>query len=357
MKLISKNNKLKLALLLIIIPFTSGCAIQFQNSGGNSLGGIFKSTDAGDNWTTSNSIPTTSGTPQSIGRLDTKFLILDPSDSKALYFSSLENGMFYTYDSAKNWQFATGLGKTTVNALSVDPLSKCTMYVSSKNSIFKSTDCTRSWSQIYHDDNAETTISSILVNHYNSNIIYFGTSRGELVISDDAGASWRVLYRFNEKIYKIIASPFDSRAMLVSLGGRGAFRSSNGGEIWEDLSEQLKVLKTNYSIRDMLFSKSNEGMVLLATDYGLLKSYDNGTTWGVLNLITPKKGATINSIGLGTKNPELIYYTTHTTFYRSTDGGEKWVTKQLPTSRAGWRLIINPKDDNIIYLGVRELEN
>ncbi len=335
----------------------SGCSIRFQDSGAKSLGGIFKSLDSGNNWNPSNLIPTTSGSPQSIGRLDTNFLILDPSDNNALYLGSTQNGLFFTYNAASSWQPAIGIGNITPTTLAINPQEKCTIYASSSNSLYKSTDCTRTWVQIYHDDSPQIKISSILINHYSPNIIHIGTSRGELILSDDSGASWRVIKRFQNNIKKLLASPFDSRILIASVANKGLFKSENGGKNWVSLENALKIIKSKYNIRDIVFSVSNKGMIVVATDYGILKSYDNGETWGNVNLIAPKKGATtINSIALGNLNPELIYYTTNTTFYRSIDGGEKWVTKKLPTSRAGWQLILNPKDDNIIYLGVRAVK-
>jgi hypothetical protein len=56
------------------------------------------------------------------------------------------------------------------------------------------------------------------------------------------------------------------------------------------------------------------------------------------------------------KNVEEIYYATNTTFYRTSDGGKNWTTRKLPTSRAGWRLIVDPEDTNVIYMGVREIK-
>ncbi|GAF89261.1 unnamed protein product, partial [marine sediment metagenome] len=46
----------------------------------------------------------------------------------------------------------------------------------------------------------------------------------------------------------------------------------------------------------------------------------------------------------------------NTTFYRSLDSGENWTTKKLPTTRAGWKLLIDPDNPDIIYMGVRSIK-
>jgi len=53
------------------------------------------------------------------------------------------------------------------------------------------------------------------------------------------------------------------------------------------------------------------------------------------------------------QNTQEIYYVTNTTFYRSLDGGENWKTIKMPTSAIGWKLLIDPKEPNIIYLGIK----
>ena len=101
--------------------------------------------------------------------------------------------------------------------------------------------------------------------------------------------------------------------------------------------------------------KSETDTIFLATAYGLLKSGDKGVTWEQIQVIPPEKKATINALAVNPENSQEIYYVTNTTFYRSVDGGENWSSRKLPTSRAGWKLLIDPKNPSIIYMGVRKL--
>ncbi|MBL7058680.1 hypothetical protein ISS03_05085 [Patescibacteria group bacterium] len=345
---------LKIVLISSLL-FTSGCSISLQDSGSNSLGGIFKSVNQGNEWAQANFVPTVSGQPQSLGRLDANFLIEDPSDINTLYYGSVGNGLFYTYDAANTWRITTSFGNKVPDSLAVDPELKCTLYASVANSLYKSIDCTRTWDPIYNADVLTAKINSIIVNHYNNNIIYAGTTLGEIITSDDKGKSWRVLQEFKESVKMITQSPFDSRVLIAIIGDGKLLKSTDGGEKWKELNNGLKVIVSNFRARDVVFSRSKAGQIIAASDNSLLTSFDYGDTWGKIELVSPESGTTINSVALGSLNEKLIYYTTNTTFYRSIDGGEKWVTKKLPTQRAGWKLIVNPKDDNIIYLAVKEL--
>ena len=347
-----KTNIYKTFILLTLFLLTSGCSISFQQSAKDNLGGVFKSIDSGNTWTISSSIPTTTGQPQSIANLDNKFFLLDPSDNKALYFGSISNGLFYSFDAAKTWTIAQGLRQLKPDTLTISPKSKCTIYTSSANKIHKSTDCTRSWKNIYVNDNSATKITAIHVDEFENNIIYAGTSAGELITSNNNGSTWKLINKFPSSIHQIEASPFNSKILLVSTKTRGLFKSTNAGITWTDL-KKIKELSNTLNINDIQFSSVTSALVYIANGQSLLKSTNNGTTWKTVNLITKAKGANINSIALGSTNSDLIYYTTNTTLYKSTDAGIEWSTMNLPSSRAGKTIIVDPTNDNILYLAVR----
>ena len=109
----NKNNKNKLFLLsimLFLVLILSGCSISLKtNEGGGNDGGVFRSADKGDRWAQKVLIPTISGRPRSIGGLNVVSLAMDPSDNKAIYLGSEDNGLFYTYDRGENWFGVAGL--------------------------------------------------------------------------------------------------------------------------------------------------------------------------------------------------------------------------------------------------------
>ena len=96
-------------------------------------------------------------------------------------------------------------------------------------------------------------------------------------------------------------------------------------------------------------------MLFIATKYGLIRSSDAGKNWEQITLIPPDKEANINALAINPQNSKDIYYLTNTTFFRSFDNGKTWSTIKLPSSRAGWKLLIDPTQPNVIYIGVRAL--
>ena len=351
-----KNNLIKIhTLLLLILPLISACSIEFGSNDRN-IGGVFKTVDRGDNWINASLIPTKTGAPQSMSGVNTNMLTLDPSDSQALYLASAENGLFYTYDGANNWKIAHELHQVPINAVAIDPNSKCVIYAASANKVYKSVDCSRNWAQIYNDDNVGVKITYIAIDYYNSKNIYIGTSRGEIIKSLDTGGSWQTINRFKDQILKIVINPFDTR-LIFAATPKSIYRSENSGSTWLDIDKTLEDFQYSAGFKDLVMSQAKKGLIFLATGYGLLKSDNYGYSWKKIGLITPEKGATINSIGLSSFDTKIIYYVTNTTFYRSLDSGRNWSTIKLPTSRVGWDLIVDPKNDKIVYMGVQKIES
>ncbi|MFH1233980.1 MAG: YCF48-related protein [Patescibacteria group bacterium] len=348
-----------LLLCLTIGLVTTGCSINFSGGGtsGSGIdGGIFRSNNKGDTWLQKTLIPTVSGQPKNFSAIDSNSLAMDPSDNKAIYYGSVDSGLFYSYDSSNTWRIADGLGRTTISNVAVDPKYKCIIYATIANKLYKSSDCNRNWAQVYFDNDLNVGISALAIDNSNNSIVYIGTSRGEIIRSSDRGASWQTINRFENRVAKIIVSQSDSKLIFVATNSKGIFRSTNAGETWVDLSDKLKEFDEGSRFQDLIISESDKATVFLATRYGLLKSADNGNSWKKIELITPEDGATINSIAVSPKNAEEIYYVTNTTFYRSIDNGQNWTTKKLPTTRAGWKLLIDPKNENFIYLAVRQIQ-
>lgn len=349
----------KIIIILSCLLLSAGCSIKF-NTGGTEIGsndaGVYKSTNQGDSWQQKTLIPSTTGKAKSFAAVDINALVIDPSDEKAIYAGSEDNGLFYSYDSASDWWQASSLDKIAINAIAVDPKEKCTIYIATANKVMKTEDCSRSWTPTYFDNDLEEVVTNIAIDHYDNRNIYVGISRGEIIKSADRGLSWRSLNGFGDKIKEIAITPSDSRVVFVATEKKGIFRTNDGGNHWTDISDSLKGFTDSLNFRDLAMTKARTGLVLLATKYGMLKSVDNGGSWLDIKLLTTEKNPNINSMAIDPDDENKIYYTTNTTFYKSSDGGETWTTKKLPTTRAGWKLLIDQRNSDTLYLAAKEVK-
>lgn len=296
---------------------------------------------------------------------------MDPSDNQAIYLASYEAGLYYTYKISEGWNLVKGLPTATINDIKVDPKSKCNLYAAISNRVYRSTDCSRNWTQVYFDSNATVIVNAIAIDQYNPSNIYIGTSRGEIIKSIDSGNSWRTIQRMDEGVARLIISPLDSRLIFVATSKNNIFSfnsntNTNPGdsanleanflvENWTDLNEVLRDYNLGTSFKDIVVSPK-DGVIFLATEKVILRSNDNAMTWENIKLIQPEKDAVINAIAVDPQNSNNLYYVTNTTFFRSSDGGATWTTKKLPTKRAGRELLIDFKNPNVIYLGTKKIQ-
>ncbi|MFA5109375.1 MAG: hypothetical protein WC458_02440 [Patescibacteria group bacterium] len=365
---------LKLIVLLSAAAlFTSACSISTTSSGGNAAtdSSVFLSTDSGDTWRSAANVPTTTGRQQTIADLNVNMMTMDPQDSLAVYLASYDRGLYYTYKITDGWNQVTSLPTATVNAVAVDPKNKCTIYAASANRLYRSADCNRTWKQIYFDNNPGVTVTTIAIDHYNTGNIYIGTSRGEIIKSIDSGGAWRTIQRLDEGIARLIISPLDSRLLFTATVKNRIFSfTSNTNtnpansedleqnflvENWTDLNDVLTDYDIGANFKDIIVSP-RDGVIILATEKLILRSPDNGITWENIKLIQPDKDAVINAVAVNPQNSKDLYYVTNTTFFRSNDGGATWMTKNLPTKRAGRELLIDFNNPNVLYLGTVKLK-
>ena len=348
------KKSLIIAVLFIVAFSTSGC-VTLKTGGSKDVsginGGVYKTANKATNWSQKVFIATPGSRQQTIAGLNVSTMIMDPSDSQTIYFGSVGNGLYYTYDGGNSWHIAKGLGKATIRTVAVDPNAKCIIYAGVGNKVFKSTDCSRSWKQVYQDNDPRITVDAIAIDQYDSKNIYIAVSRGDIIKSENAGEGWRTINRLNKKVKEIIIDPNDSRNLYV-INSKGVLRLSDEGEAWDDLNKALKEFKLGTDIKDLTLVESDKNIIFIATNYGLIKSIDKGVTWEQIKLIPPEKKASINDFTVNPKNDQEIYYVTNTTFYRSIDSGVTWTPLKMPTARRGMKLLIDPKNPSIIYMGV-----
>jgi photosystem II stability/assembly factor-like uncharacterized protein len=347
--------------LLFLTLFLSACSIKVGGSSSTAVnpndGGFWKSVNKGTLWTQKSLVANVSGRPISFGSFDLYSIARDPADRNTLYIGAINEGMLYTYDAGESWQRVGILGKIIPRAIAVDPENHCNVYVAVNNRLNKSTDCTRTWAQVYYDTDLNVTVNGLAINPSNAKEIFIATSRGDILRSGDGGGSWSAVERLkNIKLVKLYIAPQNSKVMFAASETKGIYRSTNGGATWETLAKNLKDFKDASGFKALAFGQSGSSTVFLVTKYGLLKSENLGDTWSKIELLTPDAKAVINAFAANPKNEQELYYVTNTTFYKSIDGGKAWTTKKLPSSRAGWFLDVDPVDGNILYLGVRGLQ-
>jgi len=352
-------------LLLAVSLVLSACTITTNSKKAGPEAAVYLTLNRGDAWLPMINVANASGQLLTLGDLSVNLITLDPQDSKAVYLAS-DQGLFYTYNIANGWNSVNSLPKTAVNDVRVDFQNKCIVYAALSNRVYRSDDCSRTWTQIYFDNNQGVNVNTIVIDHYNNRNLYIGTSRGDIIKSIDSGASWRTIQRLNEGVVRLLMSPLDSRQLFVATVKNHLYSFSSNSVTdtsdptnleknflvsnWTSLNDFLKNFNLGSNFRGLVIT--NDAILFLATDNLILRSQDSGFTWDNIKLIPPEKDAVITSLAVNPKNPAEMYYITKTTFFRSLDGGTTWTNKKLPvTTRVGRELVFDFTNPGVLYLG------
>lgn len=375
-----RSAKIFIPVLFIILPFLlTGCIKIKTGSEAGLTGGFFVTQDSGEKWVSRSSIFVSDGVPKSfIGSNVTK-LVFDPQDPAAVYLGTQNNGLYYSYNYGQGWH-NTLTDKGAINDVVVHPKDKCTIYVAVHNRIWRTDDCSRTWTDLYFESRERKYITALGINYQDPNVVYAANNEGAFLRSLDQGKSWDVLYRLPSGIKQVIVQNHsDSNIIYAVTNTKGVWRSNDAGMTWEDLMAKTvyeletvkdgertmtaikktdedkpffkisgvsdaQVAATDVSQADSLIYANRIGMFRFVSDH-----------WEQYPLLTPKNKEAIYSLTVNPKDGNDIYYGTANALYHTIDNGANWTIKELPTKRAAGVLQF-AAEGKLLYLGAYQVE-
>ena len=345
------------SLMFVVTPILAlalmgqGCGTAKPAAGPD--GGIFRSKDKGVAWS---QVKTLNVGPKqgSIADVGIATLAIDPQDVKAIYAGTEQNGIIYSLDGGDSWEPAAGITSGRVPAIAVDPKDKCTVYATRENQVFKTSNCSRDWTAIYFDPRS-IKFTSIIVDWFNSNILFAGTSDGDIVKSENAGATWRVANRVDGiKVNQLAFDPRDSRVVYGATDRGGIVKTVDAGATWITIRKELQEFDGSNRANIVRPDPSVANRVYTVSKYGILQSDDGGATWKALKLPTPAGTVDMKAFAINPKDSRELVYATDKAVIWSVDGGETWTPKKLPTSRGASVILYDPSSTtaaSTIFLG------
>ena len=195
---------------------------------------------------------------------------LRKSTDGGLSFSSALNGI--NPDDPTNWN----------TPIAMDPNNPEVLYYGSDH-IYKTTDGADSWAAI-SPDLTSGTITTIDVGRDDGDVVYCGSTTGQVWVTTDGGATWNPSYGLpNRWVTRVTVDPFDASIAYVSLSGYrqyGEFyahvqRTTDYGASWTPISGDLPDAPVN----DVIVDFHNDSTLYVGTDVGVFVTKNLGTTW------------------------------------------------------------------------------
>jgi photosystem II stability/assembly factor-like uncharacterized protein len=285
----------------------------------------------------------------------------DPHDNNVFYFGACAGGVWKTDDAGQFWyNVSDGFFKTSsVGALAVsesDPnvvwagMGEATIRidVSHGDGVYRSTDAGKTWKHMGLSDTRH--IAKVRIHPTNPDIVWvaaFGHAFGPneergIFKTTDGGETWRkVLYRdensgaidltvdaTNPRILYATTWEGHRKFWEISSGGPGSavYRSKDGGETWEDITNKPGLPKGTLGKMGITASPVQAGRVWCLIQHaeapGLYRSDDGGDTWKHVsdNEWLVSRAWYYMHVHADTQDANTVYIN-NLSFWKSTDGG------------------------------------
>jgi photosystem II stability/assembly factor-like uncharacterized protein len=252
----------------------------------------------------------------------------------------------------------------SVMSLAIAPSNSDIIYAGVLGGVFKSTDRGATWTRTGF---ANVPVRVVQVDPVNAQIVYAGTDLGAPPLSPedgiyksvDGGTTWVHKGLVGARVNAIAINPEDPQTLyagtgkpLSSYSGEiiGVFRSSDGGETWEEkLSEGIDAVTA------LLIDLEEPSHVYAGVfgGAGFRKSTNGGDTWVAIEVGDGDVVALAMNPKVG-PYPAMIYAMTWgEDVFKSSSGGDTWVATNAPwiSLNPPWALSIDPTIPWDVYVG------
>jgi photosystem II stability/assembly factor-like uncharacterized protein len=247
-----------------------------------------------------------------------------------------------------------------------DPQNPGTMYVSSPDALFRTTDAGGHWSAL-----VPRWVRVLAVDPTNSSTLYGGSPNGNTLVllnSTDGGLTWNALGSLPTTYSSVTLAIDPGNPAILYAGcsaydaaGGGVFKSTDAGNTWSAVSSGLPILQAlnggrSPGVLALLIDPTNPRTLYAASDYfgaaggGVYKSTDAAASWHATGLTS-----FLDVLAMDPQNPNTLYGEFGGLVSRSTDGGATWAVISRSGPR-GRHLVVDPQDSSTLY-GVDDYSN
>jgi photosystem II stability/assembly factor-like uncharacterized protein len=335
------------------------------------LDGVFKVTRGKQGWEIRS---------RNLAGLEVNALAVHPERREMIYAGVRGGGLYRSDDSGRNWeQLGENALSDKIRSLTLDPTNPDTIYLGTEPpALWKSEDGGASWFEIpgvarlakerrwtYPVPVIEPHIRSIAIDPGNSKKLCLAAQVGGLLLTDDGGASWRdVRQPIDMDVHSVAFDPANGSVLYAATGGgenfpdptpppkgRPLYRSRDGGETWESVSDSLvrtyavpvRVHPTDSQLLFLGVAEEPPPLWLkrqTKANGAIMRSADGGVSWQQLTSGFPSSlESMVECIEFDPVAPDHVYVGTggegaryiqldKGEIFRSTDRGNHW--EKLP---------------------------
>lgn len=376
------------------IPLPGPLAPANTTTGAPTKGSLWRTSDGGQTFEVKSTIDETT----TITKADILSIAYHPEKQGTIYVGSIDNGIFKTEDAGEQWTPISFPPKKIYSFIldRNDPDNRmfASGVVGEWGKIFRTDDGGTEWKEVYTEPGVQANVTALSQHPTDINVIFAGTSTGTVVKSTDAGETWK---NVGNKIEGTVSDIlFDARQKFTTYlltFGQKLYYSRDGGVVWLDweeekqkevaelqkraseasskgntkeserlqkesakLSERNQTNKMPTGIISIASDPTRSGVIYAGTSNGFFKSTDFGKYWTEINIIESAKKFPIRSIAVNPRNSDEIVFVAGKAFYKSIDSGQTWFVTGLTVDRGASFVSYDPFDSEYLFVGLRNFK-
>ncbi len=302
---------------------------------------------------------------------------MNPNDTNEMWLGTWGKGIFKSYNAMSLDIPANGtdwkMYSKHIFQIVVDPDTSDTVYVATKEGVFRTSDGGAMWSDF--NTGLDTTQVRTLAMTADGTLLC-GTLGYEMYIYDEVEATWEQLSVFTNfgqewpvwdramyQLTTVAFHPTDPDVVYVGTFPAGMFKTTDGGQSWREIN----VGWGNDGVFSLVFHPEDPGIIYAGTYNGINRSTDAGARWEAWDQGWPDE-QWVYSIALDPQNPDVMYACSrngenkgngregfHGTVMKSTDGGVSWfpITTGLNLNQEFYKILVDPHQSDTLYLATQ----
>lgn len=250
--------------------------------------GIYKSVDSGQSWSAIN---------QGINPLKISLVTISPYSDQIFLAAGAENGLYQTENGGQIWS-QTLKNSSHITAIQFTDANQI-MIGDSQGNIYRSLDRGKTWNLAFTVQNSGAiTAIQFSPNFSTDQTFWLGTQNAGLIKTENNGASFTTanngISDLNIRDILLIPGQNNESTLLVSTWKDGLFKSTDGGQTWNHDNQgitqdpQADTLEQPHFSNIQVSNKFDQDKTLFLGGFnGLFKSTDGGNAWEQLETLSP----------------------------------------------------------------------
>ena len=280
-------------------------------------------------------------------------IAVNPLNDEEVYAAPWGAGLFKIEDNSDAWIELENIPSQSIACIAIHPNQPNIIYAAGRAQpiLYKSIDGGDTWIEFFDAGALYARLFKIVLDPSNPDTIYVSAFKHNAVFGSLVkivkGVPTDVTNTIPRAIIDIAVDPTDSDTVYVSLHGESIYKTTNGGNSWQNLDSMPIVgtfdIEIDPTNTDILYAAAIMGRrcpeELLPPslfpsvppekigEHGVYRSEDGGLTWVNINQGVIKSPC--RALALHPANPDVIYAAGAGGVYLTIDGGNSWTPQNI----------------------------